>query len=106
MTVELTLDELAVLSRGVGNRPRRPPRRDLSSTIEDHYEIIDHGDFVTVDTPYGRFKVAHREGRDPPWIVTDHDAGHSWAIGKGLARNVALAELLERLGLLWGIDDE
>lgn len=45
-TVELTLDELAVLSRGAGNRSRQPPRRDLASTIEGHYEIIDHGNFV------------------------------------------------------------
>ena len=104
-TVELTLEELADLSRGVGNSPRRPPRRDLMGTIEGHYEIIDHGDLVTVDTPTARFKISRSVAESTcPWIVTEHDEGHSWKVTDGLTRNAALVDLLERLGLVWNDD--
>lgn len=105
VSVEFRLEELADLSRGVGNVPRRPPRRELMGTIEGHYEVIDQGDLVSVGTPTAQFRVSHREYNDPPWVVAEHDADVRMVRDAAPTRDEALLALLERLGLVGDHDD-
>jgi hypothetical protein len=107
--IELTRHELRELNRAVGMEERRPPKRDIVGTVENHLEIMDFGDFLSVNTPPARFRISHTDYRDVPmWRITEHDEGHSWEIDTAQTRRAATIELLERLGVLWdeGATDE
>lgn len=104
--VELTRRQLKELSRVVGNRPRRPPRRDLLEIIETHMEIVDFGDHLSISLPHTLFKVRHHDFCEgEPWAVNERDEDVRMELEAALTRNTALVALLDRLGLLWNVDE-
>ena len=100
--IELTRHELRELNRAVGLEERRPPKRNVTGTIENHLEIMDFGDHLSVSTPPARFRISHADYLETSvWRISEHDEGHSWEIDTAQTRRAATIKLLERLGVLW-----